>query len=390
MKFLPLIWRNLLRRKARTTFTAASMFVAFVLFGVLMAIRVAFTMGVDVAGADRLLIFHKTSIILPLPISYAERVRATPGVSEVTSATWFGGIYQDPANFFGQFAVEPASYLRMYPEFSVPEDQKKAWFEDRTGALVGRALADRFGWKVGDRVPLQGTIWRLPGGAPWTFTIRGIYDTTITGADNTQFLFNREYLAEVARKQFGPNAFGSSTVGWYLIRIADPARAAQIAASIDKQFENSQAETKTNTEKAFAQSFANQVGDIGSIMIAIAGAVFFTILLVAANTMAQSIRERTNELAVLKTLGFNNALVLSLVLAESIMLAVIGGGLGLLVGWVIIRQGDPTGGLLPGFFIAPRDLALGVAFVLLLGATAGAMPALQAMRLRIVDALRRN
>ena len=390
MRYLPLIWRNLLRRKARTTFTALSMFVAFVLFGVLMAIRVAFTMGVDVAGADRLLIFHKTSIIMPLPISYAERIRATAGVSEVTSATWFGGIYQDPSNFFGQFAVEPESYLRMYPEFLVPEDQKKAWFEDRTGALVGRALADRFEWKVGDRVPLQGTIWRLPGNAPWTFTIRGIYDTTVTGTDNTQFLFNKEYLAEVVRARFGPNAFGASTVGWYLIRISDPERAAAIAARIDKQFENSQAETKTNTEKAFAQSFANQVGDIGSIMIAIAAAVFFTILLVAANTMAQSIRERTNELAVLKTLGFSNSLVLSLVLAESIMLAVIGGGAGLLIGWVLILQGDPTGGLLPGFFIAPRDLALGVAFVLLLGATAGAMPAFQAMRLRIVDALRRN
>ncbi len=390
MKFLHLIWRNLLRRKIRTTFTALSMFVAFVLFGVLMAIRIAFTMGVDVAGADRMLVFHKTSIIQPLPVSYAERIRATDGVADVTSATWFGGIYQDPANFFAQLAVDPEGFLRMYPEFAVADDQKKAWFEDRTGALVGRATLNRFNWKVGDRVPLQGTIWRLPGGEPWTFTIRGVYDASIKGADDTQFLFSKAYLAEVARKLFGPGAFGDATVGWYIIRIAEPARAAQIAKTIDTQFENSQAETKTNTEKAFAQSFANQVGDIGAIMTAIAAAVFFTIVLVAGNTMAQSIRERVGELAVLKTLGFTDALVLVLVLAESMMLAVGGGGTGLLAGWLLIRQGDPTGGLLPGFFITPRDLALGVALMLSLGLVAGTMPALQAMRLRIADALRRN
>jgi putative ABC transport system permease protein len=390
MKFLHLVWRNLVRRKARTTFTALSIFVAFVLFGVLMAIRVAFTLGVDVAGADRMLIFHKTSIIQPLPVSYRERIQATPGVAAVTSATWFGGIYQDPANFFGQFAVDPESYLAMYPEFRVADDQRKAWLDDRTGALVGRATLNRFGWKVGDRVPLQGTIWRMPGGVPWTFTIRGAYDVSLKGADDTQFLFHKEYLAEVVRKTFGPNGFGASTVGWYIIRISDPAHAADVAARIDRQFENSQAETKTNTEKAFAQSFANQIGDIGSIMIAIAAAVFFTIVLVAGNTMAQSIRERTNELAVLKTLGFSNLLVLMLVLGESLLLAGLGGGLGLLAGWVVIRQGDPTGGLLPSFFIAPRDLALGVVLVVSLGFVAGVLPALQATRLRIVDALRRN
>lgn len=390
MKFLYLIWRNLMRRKARSTFTALSIFVAFVLFVLLTAIRLAFTMGVDVAGTDRMLIFHKTSIIQPLPVSYAARIQATSGVASVTSATWFGGIYQDPSNFFGQFAVDPQSYLAMFPEFRVPEDQKTAWFEDRTGALVGRATMNRFGWKVGDRVPLQGTIWRMPGGAPWTFTIRGAYDVSLKGADDTQFLFNKEYLAEVARKMFGPNSFGSGTVGWYIIRISDPEHAADIAKRIDQQFENSQAETKTNTEKAFAQSFANQIGDIGSIMVAIAAAVFFTIVLVAANTMAQSIRERVNELAVLKTLGYSNRLVLMLVLGESMLLAGLGGGLGLVIGWLVIKQGDPTGGLLPGFFIGARDLVLGVVLMLTLGFIAGLMPSLQATRLRIVDALRRN
>lgn len=390
MKFLPLIWRNLVRRKMRTTFTALSVFVAFVLFGILMAIRVAFTMGVEVAGTERMLVFHKTSIIMPLLASYRERIQATPGVAAVTSATWFGGIYQDPSNFFAQFAIEPEGYLAMYPEIVLPEDQKKAWFEDRTGAVIGRSLANRFGWKVGDRIPLQGTIWRLPRNAPWSFTIRGIYDVGTKGFDDTQFLFNREYLSEVARRQFGPGGFGVSTVGWYIVKVSDPAHAGEVAKRIDAQFENSQAETKTDTEKAFAQSFANQVGDIGSIMIAIAAAVFFTIVLVAANTMAQSIRERINELAVLKTLGFGNGLVLVLVLAEALMLAVLGGGTGLLVGWLITKGGDPTGGLLPGFFIMTRDLVLGAVLVVMLGLIAGAMPALQANRLRIVDALRRN
>jgi putative ABC transport system permease protein len=384
MRFFPLIWRNLLRRKVRTTFTALSIFVAFVLFGFLMAIKVAFTMGVEIAGADRLVMIHKVSIIQLLPESYGNRLRSVQGVSDVTHLTWFGGIYQEPSNFFAQMAVEPEGLLNMYPEFVVPEDQKRAWLEDRTGAIVGVSLADRFGWKVGDRVPLQGTIWRMPDGSPWTFTIRGIYTAGEQGTDTTQFFFHHKYLDEVRRN------FGRGLVGWYMIRVGDPERAAEIAKRVDAMFANSEYETKTSTEKAFVQAFANQVGDIGSILVAITVAVFFTIVLVAANTMAQSIRERVGELAVLKTLGFSNGLVLSLVLAESILLAVVGGGMGLLLGWLFTLGGDPTGGFLPAFFIPGRDLAIGVALVLLLGLVAGAMPATTAMRLRIVDALRRN
>lgn len=384
MKFFPLIWRNLLRRKVRTTFTALSIFVAFVLFGFLMAVRVAFTMGVELAGADRLVLIHKVSIIQLLPLSYYDRIRSVEGVADVMHATWFGGIYQEPTNFFAQMAVDPEPLLRLYPEFVLSEDEKKAWLEDRTGAIAGRALADRFGWKIGDRIPIQGTIWRMPGGAPWTFTIRGIYEAGKQGTDTTQFFFHHKYLDEVRRN------FGAGLVGWYTIRIADPDRAADIAARIDAMFANSEYETKTTTEKAFGQAFASQVGDIGSIIMAITAAVFFTILLVAANTMAQSIRERVGELAVLKTLGFGNGLVLALVLAESLLLVMVGGGLGLLLGWVFTLGGDPTGGFLPAFFIPGRDLAMGVALLLALGLIAGALPAAKAMRLRIVDALRRN
>lgn len=382
MKFLPLIWRTLLRRKIRTTFTALSIFVAFVLFAVLMAIRVAFTIGVDVAGVDRLLMFHKVSIIQFLPVSYLDRLKQTEGVADATYATWFGGIYRDPKNFFPQYAVEPEAYLRMYPEFLLPDDQKKAWFADRMGAVVGRGTAARFGWKVGDRVPLQGTIFRPRNGTVWTFTVRGIYDAARPGDDTTQFLLHAKYLEE-------GRTFAFNMVGWYFIKVTDPARSAEIAKRIDAQFANSEYETKTSTEKAFAQSFANQIGDIGSIMIAIASAVFFTILLVAANTMAQSIRERVNELAVLKALGYSNGLVMGLVLAESLLLAIGAGWLGLAIGLVLTSH-DPTNGVLPAFFLPDRDLALGVIAAIALGLAAGIAPSMRAVRLRIVDALRRN
>jgi putative ABC transport system permease protein len=383
MKFLPFVWRNLLRRKMRTTFTLASIVVTFVLFGVLMAIRTAFSLGVELVGNDRLTTIHRVSLIQPLPESYGGRIAAIPGVVEVTHATWFGGVYQSPQNFFPQMAVEPEDWLRMYPEYVLPEEQKRAWLADRAGAIVGRATARRFGWQIGDRIPIQGTIFRRPGSA-WEFNLRGIYEAAEKGVDDTIFFFQRELLAE----GFGPNRLGF--VGWYVVRIDDPDRAPEIAQEVDARFANSPAETKTATEKAFMQAFANQIGDIGTIMIAILAAVFFTILLVAGNTMAQSIRERTGELAVLKTLGFSDARVLGLVLVESCVLAGLGGLIGLALAWALISRGDPTNGMLPAFYLPPRALVLGVGLVAALGLLTGAVPAVQAMRLRIVDALRRS
>ncbi|HXW07690.1 MAG TPA: FtsX-like permease family protein [Vicinamibacterales bacterium] len=385
MKFLPLVWRNLLRRKIRTIITTLTIMVAFVLFGALMAIRAAFSMGVEVAGADRLMVIHKVSIIQPLPPSYGARIRATEGVTEVTYANWFGAYYQEPTNFIQNIAVDPETWLRIYPEFELPEEQKKAWFEDRTGAVIGADLADRWGWKIGDRVPLISPIYRKPDGSPWEFTIRGIYDSSRTGVDKTQFFFHWEYLSQT----FRDSPLGN-IVGWYIFRVSDPATSDQLAKRIDEMFANSPAETKTATEKAFVSDFANQVGDIGSIMMAIAAIVMFFILFVAGNAMAQSIRERINELGVLKTLGFGDGRILSLVLLESCTVALIGGGLGLAIAWVIIAQGDPTGGLLPIFHFPPRDLALGVVLVIALGMGTGLLPAVQASRLKIVDALRRT
>ncbi len=387
MKFFPLVWRNLLRRKVRTIFTLLSVFVAFLLFGLLMAIRAGFTAGVTIAGAERLVMIDKIALINPIPLSYLERIKSTEGVKDVTHANWFNGIYQDAKNFFPNFAVDPESWLRVYSELKIPEDQKKAWLADRTGALVGVTTVRRFGWKVGDRVPLQGVIYRRPDGLPWEFTIDGFYDADEKAVDKTQFLFHYDYMNETVPAA----SYGHNMVGWYVIKVANPAESEALAKKLDAMFENSSSETKTATEKAFVKGFADQIGDIATIMIVIATAVLFTILLVSANTMAQSIRERTNELAVLKTLGFTDARVLRLVLAESCFMAAVAGILGLATAWGLLTLiGDPTNGMIPNMYLTPRDLALGVAIVVALGVATGCAPAVQASRLKIVDALRRN
>ena len=388
MRFLPIVWRNLLRRKFRTFFTMGAIFFAFLLFGVLMAIKSAFAMGVDMAGQGRLMVIDKVSIINPLPASYEQQIKQLEGVTDITHANWFGGYYQDVRNQFATFATDPESWLRVYPkEFDLPEEQKKAWIADRTGAIVGIDTAKKYGFTVGQRVPIQGTIYRRPDGGPWEFTIDGIYDSKIKGADKTNVLFNYQFLRETIPETSGLR----DRYNWYVFTVSDPDRAPQIAAKIDSMFANSPSETKTNTEKAFVSDWAKQVGDIGKIMMWIVAMAMFTILLVAGNTMAQAIRERTNELAVLKTLGFGEGRILSLVLLESIAIAIVGGGLGLALSYAYITyKGDPTGGLLPAFFFPTPQIILGVFLVLALGIAAGFLPAWQASRLRIVDALRRN
>jgi putative ABC transport system permease protein len=382
MKYLPLLWSSLWRKKVRTIFTLLSIFIAFLLFGLLMTIRTAFSFGVEIAGLDRLVLIHKVSLIMPLPVSYLERLRATEGVAMATHNTWFGGVYQDPSNFFAQIAVEPEAFMKLYPEYRVPPEQMTAWLADRQGVMVGVDLAKRFGWKVGDRVPILGTIWQPKEGQVWEFNIAGMYDGE-PGIDKTQFFFRYDYLNENRRG-------GEGLVGWYIVKIADAGRAQAMGATFDEMFANSSAETKTTTEKGFVEGFAKQVGDIGAIMVAILIAVLFTMLLVAANTMAQSVRERTNEMGVLKTLGFSNGSILALVLGESVLIAMLGGAAGLATAWFIVQQGDPTGGMLPIFVLPGRDVVIGAGLVVLLGLVAGALPAFTAMNLKITDALRRG
>jgi putative ABC transport system permease protein len=384
MKFLPLVWKNIWRRKFRTIFTLLSIFIAFILFGILMTIRQSFTFGVEIAGADRLVLIHKVSLIMSLPVSYKERLQQTTGVELASHQTWFGGIYQDPSNFFANMAVEPDVFLKIYPEFVLPPDQAEVWRNDRQGAIIGRDLAERFGWNIGDRIPLTAPIW-LPkgGGTTWEFNIVGIYDGA-DAVDKTQMFFRYDYLDENRLN-------GQGEVGWYVVKISDPAQAVDLSRTFDEMFANSSAETKTTTEKGFVEGFAKQIGDIGSIMIAISSTVLFMFGLVAASTMAQSVRERTSELAVLKTLGFSGTAILSLVLAESLFIAFTGGLLGLGLAWAFVTvTGDPTNGMLPIFVLPPRDLVIGVGLMVLMGVLAGVMPAIAAMRLKITDALRRT
>ncbi len=384
MKFLHLIWCNLKRKKLRTSLTLLSIVVAFVLFGFLSAIQQALVGGVALAGADRLIVRDKVSIINFLPVSYEARMERIPGVDFATHQTWFGGIYQDPKNFFMQNPVEPEEFLKMHPEIILPPDQEKAWLATRTGAIVGRRTAERFHWKIGDKVPIRSTIWSQPdGNRTWTFDIVGIYDGKDKGTDTTPMFFRYDYFDE-ARQQ------GKGLVGWYTIRINDPSQAAEVAKRVDAEFENSPRETKTEPEGAFIQGWASQIGNIVFIVAAILSAVFFTILLVAGNTMAQAVRERTGELGVLKAIGFTNAQVVALVLAESCLLTVIGGTVGLALARAITPAvAEKLAGLLPMFFLPMRDLFIGLGLSIALGLVTGIFPALQAMRLRVADALRR-
>jgi putative ABC transport system permease protein len=383
MRFLPLILKNLFRRKTRTFFTLMTMVVSFVLFAFLMAVRGAFSMGVEVASAERLMLMHKVSLLQLLPIAYEQQIKSTPGVVAATHNTWFGGIYQEKPAPFAIIAVDPEPWAQMFPEFRISADEMKGWLADRQGVAIGRDTATRNNWKVGDKIPIQGNIWQPKQGDTWFFNVAAIYDGDKT-VDKTTMYFRYDYLDENRRGAYGQ-------VGWYAIKIADPNKSAEVGSAIDAQFMNSSAETKTSPEKAWMQGFANQIGDIGLIMTLVLTAVLFIMLIVTANTMAQSVRERTMELAVLKTLGFSNTLVLTMVLLESVAMAVVGGGIGLALGWLVVQiAGGFATAFLPVFTIGTRDLILGAVLVLILGTLSGLMPATAAMRLRITDALRRN
>ncbi len=383
MKYFYLIFSNLKRKKLRTGLTILSIMVAFILFGYLTAIRQAFDAGVEVAGADRLIVRHKVSLIQLLPQNYEAKIESIDGVDNATHSTWFGGIYKEPRNFFAQIAIVPEELFDMYPEYIISDEHKAAWLETRSGVLAGRGLVERFDWKLGDRIPINATIWgKKDGGRTWEFDLVGIYEGAEKGTDTSQFFFRYDFFDET-------RAGGSGLVGWYIVRVSDPDKAAEVAAAIDAEFANSARETKAEPEGAFVQGFANQIGNIGFIIMAIMTAVFFTILLVAGNTMAYTVRERTNELAVLKAIGFTNRSVMSLVLGESLVLTLVGGLIGLSLAWMLVSMGDPTSGSFPVFYLPVRHLFIGCMLIVAMAFVAGIIPALQAQKLQIADALRR-
>ena len=383
LKFAPLLLANLRRHLLRTAFTLGSIVVAFLMFGLLEAMRNAFDAGATIAGQDRLLTLHKVSIVQPLPESYRNQIRRIDGVALVSSTTWFGGTYQDERNVIPVFPVDGATYLEIYPEILLEPGTRDRWLAEKRGVLAGRAMADRYALKPGQTIPLQSSIWRRSDGSnTWEVVVSGIYDIQENKGDTMAILMHHEYFSE-------PLGRGKGLVGWYVVKVRDPSRAARVARAIDEVFANSPYETATSTEKALAQSFANQIGYVGKILTGVVAAVFFTMLLVTANTMAQSVRERTSELAVLKTLGFTGAGVTALVLAEALVLTLLGGIAGLALAYASVEVlGAAARQYLPVFYIPEQSTLLALLLMVALGLAAGLLPARQAMRLRIVEALR--
>lgn len=384
MKFLPLLWAQLFRRKTRTILTLLSVLVAFLLFGLLQAVQIAFESGADAADAKRLLTTARYSIIEPLPMSYLSRIERVPGVVAVASADWFGAKYQNESNAFPVFAVDPARYLDMYPEFIVSPAQREAFIKTRTGAIAGQRLVDRYGWKVGQKLPIASEIHtKTDGSLNWEFDLVGVLDAEDPAVrGNTDVvLINVAYFDEARQ-------FGKGKTGWYIVRIVDAEQAKPIASDIDRLFMNSPDETKTAPEKEFALGFAKQIGDIGALVTRILLAVFFTILILTGNTMAQAIRERVPELAILKTLGFSDGMVTALVLSEALLLLVLGGAGGM-VAAVSLMPGlnASTGGRFPPLFVAGETWLLAAMLAVALALAISLPPALRVRRLRIVDAL---
>jgi putative ABC transport system permease protein len=384
VRYLPLLWAGLFRKKTRTTLTLLSIVVAFALFGLLQAVEVAFESGADAADAKRLLTTARYSIIEPLPMAYQRRIEQVPGVVGVAFADWFGAKYQNESNAFPVFAVDPARYLDMYPEFTVAREHREAFVKTWTGALAGQRLVDRFGWKVGQKLPISSEIHpKTDGSMSWEFDLVGIIDADdpAVRGNTDMVLINVAYFDEARQS-------GRGKTGWYIVRIAESGQARAISTGIDALFMNSPDETKTQPEKEFALGFAKQIGDIGALVTRILIAVFFTILILTGNTMAQSIRERIPELAILKTLGFSDLKITALVVAEAVLLLVLGGGIGM--GAAVAAMpglNGATGGRFPPLFVGPDTWLLAAAIAGLVALCVGLPPALRARRLKIVDAL---
>lgn len=378
-----LMWANLWRRKTRTVFTLLSVFVAFLLFSTLAATRQAFVGGLDLIGNERLLTIHKSGLIFSMPIAYRSRIAGVNGVHSVSIGIWMQGYYQEPRNFVPLIAIDDDAYFQMYREIVIPADQFASWRSDRTGAIVGKTVAARRGWKVGDTVPLRSSIYRTEnGGNTWDFRISAIYDVTNKAFDTESVLVHYDYINEKRTIQ-------KDSVGWFVVKLNDPNEAARVAKDIDGMFANSPRETKTSSEKAFAESFTSQVGDIGQIVTYVVSAVLLSMLIVTASTMGQAVRERTAELAVLKAIGYSELRVLGLVLGESLLLTGFGAALGLSLGYLLCRGlAQQLTQFMPAFWLTGESLILGAGIAIALGVIAGIWPAWRAMRMRMVDALR--
>jgi putative ABC transport system permease protein len=377
MTYARLVVANLGRNKSRTILTGLSVVVAFFLFASLQSVLTALSAASEVGSESRLVTSAASGITFPLPQAHVNRIQAVDGVRSVSWANWFGGTYIDARNYFAQFAIDGETYLPMYPEMAIPEAQKRAFLAERTAVLVGSGLMERFGWQLGQTVTLQGTIF--PG--DWDFTIRAVYTPDDPSFGDELFFFHYEYLFERTDRQISP--------GWLVLSLDDPDRAAAISVQIDAMFENSTAPTKTETEKAWQAGFITMWGNIGFLVRAIGTAVFFAILFVAANTMMMAARERVAEVAVMKTLGFQDGTLFGIVLAEAVLICTVGAAAGLGLARVTLGSARSVQSILPGYSIAPSTILMGMAIALVLGTLTGIIPAMQAARLSVVEALRR-
>src|SRR3984893_7628084 len=381
MKFVGLILKSARRSKRRTALTVLSVAIAVFLFASLRAILDGFNAAAEASSSTRIVTIRSTSLIFSMPTSHGELIRNTPGVRDITWANWFGGIYKDPRNFFAQFAIEPESYLRLYPEIQLTPEERHAFLDDRTGCIVGDGLAKRFDWKAGDRIVLQVGIPTY-GNEDFTFTVRGVYRAASNAVDNQSMFFQRKYADE--------RSIVKGQVGWDVAQINEPDQAARVATAIDRQFANTPNETKTDTERQFQSSFASMFGNLSLLLGSIALAVVITTLFVAANTMAMSVRERTTEIAVMRTLGFPSHMIFLFIAGEALLMSVVGGLVGALLARAVF-SGDllAVTSFIPAFGVSRENVAVGVALSALIGVLAGIVPATMASRLRIVDALRR-
>ncbi len=387
MNDFDLVRKNLFRRKLRAALMIVSILIAFMIFGVLAGFYRAFTAGEDRAAADRLITVNKINFTQPMPIAYFNRVRAVDGVRQVTHANWFGGYYQDPKNFVMSLAIEPATYFDVYrSELDVRPEQLQAFISDRSSAVIGESMARKWGWKVGDRIPVASNIFtqRSNGSHTWDFTIAGIVKGKAEQVSTDFLLFQYAYFDET-------RTFGKDTIGWLILQTNSPENNDRVAKTIDAMFANSTAETSTDTEKAFGKAFAAQFGNIALIVFLVVGAAFVTILMIVGNTMALSIRERTREIGVLKTLGFSGPRILRMVLGESVLLALLGGLPGLAIAALItIVLRASLANIAPAFAVSPVIALEGIALMIALGLFTGVIPALNAMRLKIATALGRG
>jgi len=385
MSDLFLVYKNLTRKKMRLFLTCFAIFIAFLIFGTVSALKKTLDSGIEMSADNRLVVLNKINFTVSLPFSYINKIKSIKGVKDVTHANWFGGYYQEPSKQIVSMAVDPETYFKVYNELLIDKKHYNQWLKNQTGMLIGERLAKTYGWKIGDRVPISSNIFsKKDGGHTWEFRVDGIFKAKEKQIDTGYMLFHFKYFKE-------SNSFGSSKIGWVILTTKSPKLNQQIADAIDNMTANSAAETDTSTEKAFNKAFMEQIGNIGLIIYSVVFMAFFTILIVVGNTMVLAVRERTNEIAVLKTLGFKSSRIFKMILTESLLLSFIGGLFGLATSIFIVKSLSVImAKFLPNLIVSSDIVLHSLFYMFVLGVITGIVPAYNALRINIVSAFTRG